>query len=168
MALTQDFRSIAVTSPLGKDVLLFSRMQGREALGRLFEYELEVFSRNPDIKADALLGQPVTIEMTRSDGGIRHFNGFTARFSHIGMEGDLTRYRLLLRPWLWFLTRTTDCRIFQHKKAPDIIKQIFKELGFGDVKDSLTGAYRERDYCVQYRESDFNFLSRLMEEEGIH
>ncbi len=168
MALTQDFRSIAVTSPLGKDVLLFSRMQGREALGRLFEYELEVFSRNPDIKADALLGQPVTIEMTRSDGGIRHFNGFTARFSHIGMEGDLTRYCLLLRPWLWFLTRTTDCRIFQHKKAPDIIKRIFKELGFGDVKDSLTGAYRERDYCVQYRESDFNFVSRLMEEEGIH
>lgn len=168
MALTQDFRSIAVTSPLGKDALLFCRMQGHEELGRLFEYELDVFSRNPDIKADSLLGHPVTVEMVRSDGGIRHFNGFTARFSHIGIAGDLTRYRLRLRPWLWFLTRTTDCRIFQQKTAPNIIKQIFQELGFSDLKDSLTGAYRERDYCVQYRESDFNFISRLMEEEGIY
>ena len=70
-------------------------------------------------------------------------------------------------PWLWFLTRTADCRIFQNKKVPDIIQKIFKDLGSPDFKLRLYGDFATRDYCVQYRETDFNFVSRLMEEEGI-
>ena len=69
-------------------------------------------------------------------------------------------------PWLWFLTRTADCRIFQNKSVPDIIEQIFKDLGFSDFKMKLQGSYEPREYCVQYRETDFNFVSRLMEEGG--
>src|SRR5260370_34637945 len=70
--------------------------------------------------------------------------------------------------WLWFLKRTADCRIFQNKNVPDIIQKIFGDLGFQDFKLRLYGTFAPRDYCVQYRESDFNFVSRLMEEEGIY
>ena len=76
-------------------------------------------------------------------------------------------YRAEVVPWLWFLTRTSDCRIFQQKTAPEIIEQIFKDLGFSDFKAQLSGKHPKREYCVQYRETDFNFVSRLMEEEGI-
>ena len=79
----------------------------------------------------------------------------------------LTAYRAQMVPWLWFLTRTTDCRIFQNQKVPDIIQKVFKDLSFSDFKLRLYGDFVTRDYCVQYRETDFNFVSRLMEEEGI-
>jgi type VI secretion system secreted protein VgrG len=73
-----------------------------------------------------------------------------------------------VHPWLWFLTRCADCRIFQQKKVPDIIKEVFGDHGFTDYEESLSGTYRTWDYCVQYRETDFNFVSRLMEQEGIY
>ena len=168
MPLTQDFRSISVSSPLGKDVLLFNRLNGREELGRLFDFSLNTLSRKSDIRANQLLGQSVMLEMTRPDGATRYLHGLVTQFGHEGIQGDLTRYHMTLKPWLWFLTRTADCRIFQKKSAPDIIKQVFKELGYSDFKDSLVKTYKEREYCVQYRESDFNFVSRLMEEEGIY
>ncbi|WP_038825311.1 type VI secretion system tip protein VgrG, partial [Pseudomonas aeruginosa] len=71
-------------------------------------------------------------------------------------------------PWLWLLTRTSDCRIFQNQKVPDIIKQVFRDLGFSDFEDALSRSYREWEYCVQYRETSFDFVSRLMEQEGIY
>src|SRR6185369_13212090 len=81
----------------------------------------------------------------------------------------LYKYRCTIVPWFWFLTRKAACRIFQEKTVPEIINSIFKELGFTDVKDELTsGIYRKWEYCVQYRETDFNFISRLMENEGIY
>jgi type VI secretion system secreted protein VgrG len=73
-----------------------------------------------------------------------------------------------MRPWFWFLTRTADCRIFQNQKVPDIIKSVFRYNGMSDFKDLLTGVYRDWVYCVQYRETGFNFISRLMEQEGIY
>ena len=94
---------------------------------------------------------------------------FVTRFSYEGTRGlRYGVYRAELSPWLWFLTRTADCRIFQNKKVPDIIKEIFREQGFTDFKDALGGSYREWEYCVQYRETDFNFVSRLMEQEGMY
>ena len=69
--------------------------------------------------------------------------------------------------WLWFLNLFSDCRIFQNKSVPDIVEQVFKDRGFSDYKLQLQGSYPEREYCVQYRETDFNFVSRLLEEEGI-
>lgn len=101
--------------------------------------------------------------------GTRYFNGFVTRFGYLGTRGlRYGAYRATLSPRLWFLTRTSDCRIFQKKKVPDIIKEIFREQGFTDFKDSLGGSYREWEYCVQYRETDFNFISRLMEQEGMY
>ena len=97
----------------------------------------------------------------------RYFNGYVTRFAQGGTYGRYTRYYATVRPWLWFLTRTSDCRIFQDMKVPDIIKKVFADEGATDVKWELTGSYRTWNYCVQYRETDFNFISRLIEHEGI-
>ncbi|MCX6637162.1 MAG: type VI secretion system tip protein VgrG, partial [Acidobacteria bacterium] len=82
--------------------------------------------------------------------------------------GRLTNYKALVVPWLWLLTRTSDCRIFQEMTVPDIIKKVFRDHGFTDFDDRLSGSHRSWEYCVQYRETDFNFVSRLMEQEGIY
>jgi type VI secretion system secreted protein VgrG len=113
------------------------------------------------------VGKNVTLRIYDKDGGQRYWNGFISRFSQGAQDRRLTAYRAQMVPWLWFLTRTADCRIFQNQKVPDIIQKIFSDLKFHDFDLRLYGNYTPRDYCVQYRETDFNFVSRLMEEEGI-
>jgi len=103
----------------------------------------------------------------------RFFNGFVSRFIQTGFvlsnrKERLARYSATMVPWLWFLTRTADCRIYQDMTVPDIIKDVFKSNGFTDVDDALGGQYGKWEYCVQYRETAFNFVSRLMEQEGIY
>jgi type VI secretion system secreted protein VgrG len=156
-----------IATALGED-LKFWRMDGREILGRPFVYELELLSKKNNITAEQVLGTKMTVDCYTQEEGSRYFNGFATSFAYVGQLGQMHRYQATLRSWLWFLTRTSDCQIFQQKKAPDIIKEIFRERGFSDFKESLSGTYRERQYCVQYRETDFNFVSRLMEEEGIY
>src|SRR5439155_3673635 len=124
-------------------------------------------SENSNISFDSIVGQRVTIRVYLSDGSDRYFNGFVSRFSQAGSDERFTHYNAEVVPWLWFLTRTADCRIFQNMTIPDIITKIFKDLGFSDVKNVLQGSFEPRDYCVQYRETDFNFVSRLMEQYGI-
>lgn len=167
-AATQKNRPIRIATPLGEDVLLFYRMNGSERLGELFEYELDLLSENHGIKPDKLLGENVTIGIVLEDGSWRYFNGYVTRFGHYGTLDVFACYRATVRPWLWFLTRSANCRIFQQKSTPDIVKQVAKDQGFSDIKDKLSGTYQPREYCVQYRETDFNFASRLMEEEGIY
>lgn len=167
MTATQKNRPLAVASPLGNDVLLLRKMTATEELGRLFEYELDLLSGDFAIDHDKVLGQLMTVRLETASG-TRYFNGAVASFAQVGTWGDYARYRAILRPWLWFLTRTADCRIFQEQTVPDIIKAIFRELGFSDFRESLSATYRTWDYCAQYRETDFNFVSRLMEREGIY
>ena len=199
--ITQKHRLVAVKTPLGEDVLVFGRMKANEELGRLFDFQLELFSERTDIQLSEVLGKPMTVRLdlpkplspsqranapgdraitadTRMEsrqessqgGGTRYFNGFVTRFSYVGMRGQRYGiYHATLSPWLWFLTRTADCRIFQNKTVPEIIKSIFSEHGFTDFfKPKLSGSYRQWEYCVQYRETDFNFVSRLMEQEGMY
>ena len=162
-------RQVEITTPLGDDVLLFERMTASEQLGRLFIFEVDLLSKDLDIKLDDVLGQDMTIKMELPDGSTRYFNGYISRFNQAGMSGNYAAYQATLRPWFWFLTRTADCRIFQNKKVSDIIKEVLGEHGFsGLIEDTLSGSYRKWEYCVQYRETDFNFLSRLMEQEGIY
>jgi type VI secretion system secreted protein VgrG len=168
MAATQRNRPIQIATPLGDDVLLFYRMNGFERLGELFEYELELLSENHSIDPDKLLGENITVGMKLADGSVRYFNGYVTRFGQYGSLDIFSYYRATVRPWLWFLTRSSNCRIFQKKTTPDIIKQVFKDQAFTDLKEKLSGSYAPREYCVQYRETDFNFVSRLMEEEGIY
>ena len=136
--------------------------------GRPFAYELELISENPDLPLDGLLGKPASLALELHDGSRRHFHGIVAACSQGSGNGQFASYQVTLRPWLWLLTRTSDCRIFQNQKVPDIIKQVFRDLGFSDFEDALSRSYREWEYCVQYRETSFDFVSRLMEQEGIY
>ncbi|MCU7871634.1 MAG: type VI secretion system tip protein VgrG [Candidatus Thiodiazotropha sp. (ex Lucinoma annulata)] len=168
MAFTQSNRQIQITTPLGPDELLILKMEAREELGRLFEFTVDLLSENESVAHDALLGKKMTVEMDMVDTSKRYFDGYVSQFTQIGHIAYFAHYRATLRPWLWLLTRTSDCRIYQYKKVPDIIKEVFRDNGFTDFEDRLSNAYREWEYCVQYRETDFNFVSRLMEQEGIY
>ena len=168
MAITQNNRLVQVDSPLGGDVLLLQSMEGSEELGRLFHYELDLTSEDRAITFDQLLGKPMGLTLELYDGAKRYFHGIVCSCRQLTGHGQFAGYRVSLRPWFWLLTRTSDCRIFQNKTVPDIIKQVFRDLGFSDFEDSLSGSYREWEYCVQYRETSFDFVSRLMEQEGIY
>ena len=146
--------------------LHFRSMSGREEVSRLFEYQVVALSDKHDIAADDLLGHNAAVEVDLGDDGKRHFHGLIAAFGIEGVDGRYFKYRLTLRPWIWLMTRSADIRIFQDKTAAEIIKAVLGEYT-GTVKDELQGTYAQRKYCVQYRETDFNFISRLMEEEGI-
>lgn len=165
---TQTDRLLSVTTPLGADVLLLTTFTGREAMSQLFSYQLELFSEQNNIDPTQIVGKSVTWSIQRVREEPRYFNGFVSRFSAGGRQLQNVRsYRAEVVPWLWFLTRTADCRIFQNKTAPEIIKAVFDGLGFSDYKLQLRNTYPQREYCVQYRETAFNFVSRLMEQEGI-
>jgi type VI secretion system secreted protein VgrG len=166
MAVIQQNREIEIITPLGADVLLLREMTVTEELGRLFSINVELGSTE-DIHFEDLLGQNVSIRINFAQGK-RFFNGYVSSISQGVSEGRHARYYATIQPWLWFLTRTSDCRIFQNKTVPDIIKDILREQGYSDIEDRLKGNYRIWDYCVQYRETDFNFISRLMEQEGIY
>lgn len=161
-------RTMEIVTPLGEGALLFHRMQAREELSRLGEFDVELLGERGDIDIDAILGKNVTVRLEQLDDGVRHFNGYVTRFAQAGSHGRYHLYRATVRPWLWFLTRTADCRIFQELTVPDILRKVFADHGVADVKFSLTETYRKWTYCVQYRETDFNFVSRLMEQEGIY
>ena len=167
MAITQATRQIAIDTPLGEDALLLRSFQGQEALSRLFTFHLDLVSEDASIKYEDIVGQAVTVRLSLADSSQRYWNGYVSRFVQADRDSKVAVYHATMVPWLWFLDQTTDCRIFQGKTAPDIIKQIFKEYGYNDFALRLYGDFVKRDYCVQYRESDFNFVSRLMEEEGI-
>ncbi len=161
-------RIVELTSPLG-DQLLFWRLSASEALGQMFEYELDVLSTKPDLKPEALLGKAFTVSLSIDGERQRHFNGYAVRFSQGESRGQLFSYHLSLRPWLWFLTRSSDCKVYQNKSVPMVIDEVFNDEPTNAVeREALAGEYKPWTYCVQYRESDFNFVSRLMEQEGIY
>lgn len=168
MLFNQASRLAKISSPLGPDVLLLNEMGGGEELGRLFNYELQLTSLDANIDLNQLLGKPMSVGLQLADGGERHFHGIVARCSQNIDQGQFASYQVTLRPWFWLLSRTSDCRIFQNLSIPQIIKQVFRDLGFSDFEDALSRPYREWEYCVQYRETSFDFVSRLMEQEGIY
>lgn len=173
MAYTQENRLMAITTPLGKDVLLLESIQGSEGISRLFSFELNMLSDNHSVAFDSIVGKSATISVVLPSGKKRFFNGIISRFVQgagggtSGLDARFTHYRATLVPWLWLLTRTANCKIFQKMTAPEIVEKIFNDRGFADFTLKLKGTYPKRDYCVQYRETDFNFVSRLLEEEGI-
>jgi len=165
---TQAERTLSVTSPLGANVLLLQGFSGTESISRLFSYQLELASENDAITPQNIVGKSVTWSVSRIDEAPRYFNGFVCRFiaGAVNRRG-LRTYRAEVVPWPWFLTRSTNCRIFQNQSTREIIETVFGDFGFNDFEFDLKGSYAKREYCVQYRETAFNFVSRLMEHEGI-
>src|SRR5262249_45029266 len=163
---TQTNRPLGVTTPLGADVLLLTGFTRREGISQLFSFQLDLVADHAaDVAFDKVLGQPVTLRVNLSDDKKRFFNGICSRFSQGESDSTFTHYRMEVVPALWLLTKRVQSRIFQHVNVPDILKAVLKGL---DVAYEIQGTFQPRDYCVQYRESDFAFASRLMEEEGIY
>ena len=163
-------RTFIAHSPLGEQ-LEFRSMEGTEQIARLFEFRVRLISKNSSISAKSLLGKDMSIEVDltteKGGGGKRFISGQVTQFTYIGKDGDFYLYESILRPWLWHATRRSDFKIFQFKRVPDIIKEVLAKYGFS-IEDKLTGSYREWKYVVQYGETDFNFVSRLMEQEGAY
>jgi type VI secretion system secreted protein VgrG len=163
-------RTFKAHSPLGEQ-LLFRSLAGSEQISRLFEFRVKLLSESDSISAKSLLGQDMSIEIDltteKNGGGKRFLSGQIAKFDFDGRDGDFFSYSATLRPWLWLATRRSDFKIFQFKTVPVIVQEILAPYGF-TVINKLTGNYRSWDYCVQYGETDFNFISRLLEAEGAY
>ena len=172
MTLDQANRALQIKTPLGENALLLTTFSGREEMSRLFQFHLDLLSENPAITPKDMIGKPVTVSYKSgaNEGNQRFFHGYVARFSagHFDTQQKVRQYRAEIVPGLWFLTRNANCLVFQNKTVPAIIEDIFKRRGFTDYEMKVDqAAHPAWEYCVQYRETDFNFISRLMEQEGI-
>jgi type VI secretion system secreted protein VgrG len=166
---TQTNRQLRIQTPLGEDVLLLESFDGSEQLSSCFAFSLRVRAFNDAIDPSLLITKPVDWQIRMDQDDWRHFNGLVGNYSGgEAMSRGQRSYTLMVVPWLWFLQYRQDSRIFQNKTVVQIATQIFDELGFRDYDTSgLAQVYKPHLYCVQYRETDFNLVSRLFEEEGI-
>ncbi len=170
---TQENRLLELVSPLGPDVLLLTEFEGSEGVSTLFQYQLAMISENRSINFEEIIGQEVSVLIRLADGTQRVISGLIISFCQVdsgeneNAAEQFSRYTAVMAPWTWLLTQTADLRIFQELSVPEILEKIFQEKEFNDFTLKLHDKYEKKNYCVQYRETDFNFISRLMEEEGI-
>ena len=173
MPTTQEGRLLSLTTPLAYDDLLIKRIRAFEGISQLFRYELEMLHDHGEetssepllVNVQQILGQKMTVAVTQADGAERFFNGICVDFSQGKRHGRFSKYHAELVPQFWLLTQNSQSRIFQNLSVPEILRQV---LGGIEYDIEVQGTFEPRNYCVQYRESDFNFASRLMEEEGIY
>lgn len=154
--------------PLGNDMLWVRHFSGSEALGDCFEYSVMLFSKYPYIKGEDILGQSATVEVLFNPDKPRYFNGIVCEFGYVGTQEGHYAYRAVLRPWFWLLSRNRECRIYQNMTTLDIKTEIFSRYAFAESEEHCYGTLTPREYCVQYRESDFDFVSRLFESDGLY
>ena len=166
---TQSSRIVKLTTPLGKDKLVLTRVEGSEGLSDLFEFRVDALSETAGIDFNPAIGTNCCVKAQNYKNPPRYINGILVATQWTGTQDKLYSYRLIMRPWLWLLSRTGNCRIFKNKSIPDIIQDVFsKHGGFAKFENKLANNYPKIKYCVQYRESDLNFVSRLMEMAGIY
>jgi type VI secretion system secreted protein VgrG len=167
MAYSQANRPMKVESALGTDVLLLEGFSGVEGVSQPFAYTVELLSEDPAIPADKVLRTPLALTIRCPDGSDRLVHGLVRSLSQLGRSDELVSYRAEVVPWLWFLSLSTDCKIFQNLSVPEIVEEVFKDSGYSDFQFKLVKTYPKRVFCVQYQESRLAFVSRLLEEEGI-
>ncbi|RWD38638.1 type VI secretion system Vgr family protein [Mesorhizobium sp.] len=158
-------RATVVQTPVGADLLTFTHLVGRDEISRCLAYKVGFVSNSPDIDPLKMLGGAVSIE-GESDPK-RWFSGLVSEFRLTRIEDRLAYYEAVIRPWLWFLGNTTDCRIFQNMSVIEIVEEIFSKYSTAKFEKRLQGSYPPREYCVQYDETDLDFVQRLLEHEGI-
>ncbi len=163
--ISQVDRIASLSTPLGANVLVLDSVVIREELSKPFSIEADLLSESADVNFEDIIGQSVTITLLTKLDDPRFFNGIVRRFSQRAMRSRYAAYHMEVVPKLWSLNCNAQCRIFQNKSVPEIIEKVLEGL---DIELALTGSYDPRVYCVQYRESDMNFVQRLMEEEGIY
>jgi type VI secretion system secreted protein VgrG len=167
---TQANRQMSLSTPLGTDVLLLQNLTYSEELGRPFEMSLEMQSTNQEIDFSKILGQSVTVTMNMPNGSVRYLNGIVRKFKQIDFNSPegLFGYRAEVVPWISMLEFTSNCQAYQNQTIPQIISAVFQSFNFSDYTLNLTKNYAVREFCVQYRESAFNFVHRLLEFAGIY
>lgn len=171
--IDQQFRLMAIETPLGANKLTLTEVNGQEEMSKLYIYRLVCLSDDLAIDHTKIVGKKITFSVKLFDEEVRHYNGYVTSFQStdlvdVGTEqGKLRRYTMTVEPWAWFLTRGADCRIFQEKTIPEIIESVFDECGISDYDSRLTLNHPKQDYCVQYRETNLSFVMRLMQEAGI-
>ena len=164
---SQDDEPLAIETPLGKDKLLLESFAGEERLGQLFRFDLTCLSVDESLDESSIVGKQVSFRVNRGDGTPRWFTGYVSRFSWAGRDDVLTRWNLEVIPAFWFATLTSDCKIFQEQSLPDIISAVLGGFSNIQVSKKLSETHSPWEYCVQYQETDFAFVSRLMEFEGM-
>jgi len=168
LSFTQANRPLQLETVLGPDVLILQGLSGEEGVSVPFSFNLDLASTQPGIKAEEVLRTPVVITIYTPEHESRVLHGLVRRFAQSGRtETGVITYRAEVVPWLWFLSLSTDCRIFQNMNAIQIAEQVFGDLGYTDFKNGCVQVPPTREYCVQYRETHLDFVSRLFEEEGI-
>lgn len=164
----QDNRLFQITTPLGTDVLLVDHFSGTEVVSAPFRFDIRVFSEDADIELKSLMGQAVAVDLGTFSGASRYFHGHVVAFSHSGSDGGFAFFNLQVGPWTEFLRRRVNCRLFQEMKVEDILRKVFADYGAIAKFDIRAKSKLPRTLCVQYNESDFHFVTRLMEELGWH
>lgn len=160
-----DERATVVRSPLG-DLLVFASLAGRDEISRCFKYTVAFVSTDVAVDPLKMLGKPLSVAVESGDDP-HWVSGIVSDFRLTRIEERRAFYAATVRPYLWFLGNTRDCRIFQNLSVPEILQKIFDKYGQMEVAFELQSSYPQRDYCVQYDESDLDFVQRLMEHEGI-
>lgn len=167
-ALGQEQRTASFSTPAGKDEFTLIKFEANEALSELFTYNIEATSKTENADLQSIMSEKCSIKFTLKNKSERVLNGTLVDAQWLGQQDDLYIYRFTLRPWLWLLSQRADCRIFKNKTALDIIKEIFKKEGSASFDDRTSETLQPIDYCVQYRETDLDFVLRLMEQYGIY
>lgn len=171
VSFVQENRTIGVETSLGADKLLLLAFAGEERMSELFRFELRMLSEEGAIKPTDVVGKPIDFYVRYPDDEKRYFNGIVSRFSYLGRDDRAHYYSAEVVPWLWMTTKSSDCRVHETEKKKDvqqIVDALLRELGFKDFRWDLKRTLEPREYCVQFRETHFDFISRLLREEGIY
>jgi type VI secretion system secreted protein VgrG len=157
------------TPAVPAETLQVADFVGQDDISQIFRFDLNLVSADAEISFADVINKPATLTMMRGDAPTK-IHGLIADFQQGGRTADWVAYRATLVPRLWLLTLNYQSRVFQNMTVEEIISQILQEAGFGsdDFRFALHGNYKPREYCVQYRETDLNFISRLMEFEGMY
>lgn len=164
--MSGNLRLVAISTPLKDDVLILREAKYQEHLGKPFEMDVELVSTDESVSFEEILGKNVTVHLETNDEN-RYFNGIVTVFKQKESFEQHAVYFATVRPWLWLLSLSQHCRIYQQKSYPEIIKSVFDDIDFSDYEDKLTGKYDKQEYVVQFNETDLDFVTRIMQQEGI-
>lgn len=164
----QTNRLLTFTSPLGADKLLPERLTGVEGISELFDYQLDLLAEpTTSITPTSIVGKKVCVAIQADDSGTaRYINGIVASFEMGNADQELNFYRARIVPSLWVLTLNKNTRVFQNMTVVDVIQNVLSTYSISPTNNT-SATYQKLEYCTQYRETDFHFISRLMEQNGI-
>ncbi|WP_295003836.1 type VI secretion system Vgr family protein [uncultured Dechloromonas sp.] len=164
---TQNARLLELKTPLPDAALIVERFSGREAVSEPFRFEIDCVSTQAHVDLKPLLGEELTLRLLQADGSKRSWHGYVTQAMQLGADGGFARYRLVMEPFLAFLAQRRDCYLFQDKTVIDIVGQILADYPEADWANQVTQPLRPYSIATQYRETDLDFIRRLLAEEGL-